>query len=288
MKSKYLKPQWRTIWAAFVFTTLMASSFSSLGATATVQVVNNAFQPATTNINAGDQVTWNWPSGSFNHNTVSQTAGLWSSAVMSGPATFSHTFSSSGTFPYSCTIHGFTGSIVVAAVTPPNNPPTVSITNPAANAVFAAPASVTIQASASDPDAGGSVTNVQFRIGATILTNVVNAPYKAVTNLAAGSYTLSAIASDNLGSTATNTLTISVVTPLQVTLGTPQLSSTNLRFSYTANVGLSYIVQRSTDLVLSNWSTLFNGMAPSNPMVFVDTHATNNPAFYRVGRLPNP
>ncbi len=52
------------------------------------------------------------------------------------------------------------GTIIVAAA---NVPPTVTITNPASGTVFAAPASVTIQASASDSD--GTVTNVQFLVG---------------------------------------------------------------------------------------------------------------------------
>jgi hypothetical protein len=53
-------------------------------------------------------------------------------------------------------------------------------------------------------------------------------------------------------------------------------------------VGLSYIVQLSTNLALTNWITLVTNVAASNPVVFVDNHTTNTPGFYRVGRLPNP
>jgi hypothetical protein len=85
----------------------------------------------------------------------------------------------------------------------------VSITSPANGAVFSALAAFTIQATASDT--GVSVTNVQFRQGATILTNRPTTPYTAsVTNLVAGSYTFSAIASDNLGAKATNSIAITV------------------------------------------------------------------------------
>ena len=171
-----------------------------------------------------------------------------------------------------------------------DTPPTVTITNPLNNATLSAPANVTIQASASDPDASGSVTNVQFLVGSTVLTNETAAPFSAATNnLAAGSYTLSAVASDNLGVKNTNAVTINVVTPVQTTLsGTAQMFSTNFQFSYSANVGLSYIVQRSTNLAEANWITLVTNLAGSNPVVFVDNHATNGPGFYRVGRLPNP
>jgi chitinase len=178
-----------------------------------------------------------------------------------------------------------TGAVIVAAG---NLPPTVSITNPASGTVFAAPANVTIQASASDSD--GTVTNVQFLVGANVVTNKAAAPFFGVTNnLAAGSYTLFAIASDNNGATATNQVAISVVTPASVLLGAPQpVPPTKFRFSYTANAGLSYIVQRSTNLLSPNWTTLVTNTAGSGSINFTDLNATFNPGFYRVGRLPNP
>ena len=167
-------------------------------------------------------------------------------------------------------------------------PPTVAITNPASGTVFAAPASITIQATATN--GSGTITNVQFLIGSIVLTNKATAPFSAVTNnLASGSYTVSAVASDNNGLRATNTATISVVTPLTVTLtSSAKLSSTSFQFSYPANVGLSYVVQISTNLASPNWIPIVTNVAASNPVVFMDNHATKNSGFYRVGRLPNP
>jgi hypothetical protein len=169
-----------------------------------------------------------------------------------------------------------------------NNPPAVTVTNPASGAVFASPANVTIQATATDSD--GTVTNVQFLVGATFLANITTAPFSATaSNLAAGSYTLSAIATDNNGATATNAMTISVVTPVPVIFSGVQPSAgANFQFNYSANVGLRYIVQRSASLAPANWITLTTNTAGGNPVVFVDNHATNNTGFYRVGRLPNP
>jgi len=110
-----------------------------------------------------------------------------------------------------------------------------------------------------------------------------------VTNsLAAGNYTLSAIASDNLGAKATNTTSLSVVTPLALTSSSPQLSAAGFRLNYAANTGLTYVVQRAINLIVPNWISIITNTAASNPMVFVDTHATDSPGFYRVGRLPNP
>ena len=244
------------------------------------------FTPATTNIAVNDRVIWTWAGN--NHSTTSDTNGLWDSLVNNSPHSFTNTFTSAGTFPYHCTIHvnfGMKGTIIVAS---PNVPPTVTITNPVSGTVFAAPANVTIQASASDTD--GTVTNVQFLVGSTVLSNAAAAPFSAITNnLAAGSYTLSAIASDNSGAKATNAVTISVVTPVSVLLSAPQpVPPTMFRFSYTANPGLNYIVQRSTNLASPNWTTLVTNLAGSGSINFTDQNATFNPGFYRVGLLPNP
>lgn len=166
--------------------------------------------------------------------------------------------------------------------------PSVTITSPANNMTFSAPANVTIQASASDVDAGDGVTNLQFLVGSNILTNDNAAPFSGITNnLATGSYTLSAIAFDTNGVKNTNFISISVVTPVTVTMtNASKFSGTNFQFNYPANVGLNYVVQRSTNLI--NWISLVTNTAASNPVVFVDAHATNNPNYYRVGRMPNP
>src|SRR5207237_979648 len=114
-------------------------------------------------------------------------------------------------------------------------PPAVTITNPVSGTVLAAPATVLVKASATDAD--GTVTNVQFLIGPVTLTNVAAAPFSAsANNQSAGSYTLTAVATDNAGLTATNSITLSVVTPVAVVLdSTAQLSGTSFQFNYSAN-----------------------------------------------------
>jgi hypothetical protein len=51
---------------------------------------------------------------------------------------------------------------------------------------------------------------------------------------------------------------------------------------------LNYVIQFSTNLANGNWTTLATNLATENSEIFTDVSATNNPAFYRVGRLPNP
>ena len=117
---------------------------------------------------------------------------------------------------------------------------------------------------------------------------MVNSPFsKAVNNLPAGDYTFSAAAADNAGSTTTNAVTIHVVTPATTTLGGTQLlSGTNFQFSYAATIGLTYVVQRSSDL--RNWTSIATNATTTNPVHFQDTNATATQRFYRVGRVPNP
>ena len=169
-----------------------------------------------------------------------------------------------------------------------NTPPAVSLTSPFDGEVFAAPASITLQASAADSD--GTVTNVQFLNGSTVLTNLANAPFVTVaSNLPAGTCAFSVIASDDGGATATNSVTVSVVTPVPVTLSQPrQLTPGTFQFTYTANAGLYYLIQRSTNLNLLVWSTLATNFAGYSSMNYTDTGAAAPRDFYRVGRLPNP
>ncbi len=81
---------------------------------------------------------------------------------------------------------------------PVNQPPVVSVTSPSNNAEFASPASVTITASASDPD--GSIARVEFYRGTTKIGEDATAPYSYNwQNVGAGEYHISAVAVDNQG-----------------------------------------------------------------------------------------
>lgn len=266
---------------------LCGHAASSLAATVNVSVVNFAFQPQMTTINAGDSVLWTWPAGSTSHNVFYTGSAMgWpgNSAILSGPATFMQTFNAAGDFPYKCTVHGFTGTITVNAA---NVPPMVSITNPTSGTVFSAPASLTLKASATDSD--GSVTNVKFLNGTTLLGNVAAAPFSiTVNNLAAADYTFSAIASDNDGATATNSITVSVINPSPLSISAPAISAQNhFQFSYASDIGLTYVVQVSTSL-LSGWTPIATNTATANPTIFTDPNVNNGGSFYRVERLPNP
>jgi len=99
----------------------------------------------------------------------------------------------------------------------------VAIDSPTNGASFSTPAIVTIHANASDSD--GSVTNVAFFDGVSFLGQTNNTPYAVTANLPAGSHQLTAVATDNLGASATSavvTVTVNIGDlPPSVTITNP-------------------------------------------------------------------
>jgi hypothetical protein len=117
-------------------------------------------------------------------------------------APYSFTWTSVGAGTYSLTAKATDNRGALTPSSPinviVNAPPTVSVTGPANNAVFTAPASITISASASDSD--GSITQVEFYQGTTLLNTDTVAPYSFTwTSVGAGTYSLTAKATDNRG-----------------------------------------------------------------------------------------
>ena len=87
------------------------STPSSPVATNSVTVDNNFFTPANIQVSPGTTVTWSWVGG-VTHNVTFTDGGTNSGDRSSG--SFSRTFSTAGTFNYSCTLHGgMNGSVTV-------------------------------------------------------------------------------------------------------------------------------------------------------------------------------
>ena len=79
---------------------------------------------------------------------------------------------------------------------PVNSPPLISISSPTKSTAFIAPATVTIEASASDPD--GKVVRVEFYNGTTKLGERTSEPWSFTwKEVAEGTYSIKAIATDN-------------------------------------------------------------------------------------------
>lgn len=259
-----------------------------MGANTNVDIIDYAFSPAAVTIHAGDSVTWIW-AGSATHTSTSNT-GLWDSGFLSTGSRFTNNFNASGSFPYHCNVHlSMTGTINVQTAVQSNVPPAVAITAPTNGAVFAAPWSGAIHATDSDND--GSVTNLEFLAGSNVLANIANPPANEslnVSNLAAGTYSLTAVATDNAGASSTSAaVSITVVTPSAISLsGMQRVSATSFQFRYTATPGLHYVVQRSSDLL--QWTALATNTPASSPVNFTDATASAAAQFYRVALITGP
>jgi len=109
-----------------------------------------------------------------------------------------------------------TSSAVNITVGSTNNPPVVSITSPTSGSSYTAPATITINANATDD---GSVAKVDFYNGTTLLGTDTSSPYSFTwSNVAVGSYSLTAKATDN-----TNLVTTS--SAVSVTVNNPTTQS---------------------------------------------------------------
>ena len=100
-----------------------------------------------------------------------------------------------------------------------NSPPEVALLAPTNNTTVEVGAAVTLVAAARDHD--GSVTNVAFFAGSTLLTNTTTSPYVAIWTAATAcsTSTFTAVAFDNVGATTTSMpVQVAVIAPPTVTL----------------------------------------------------------------------
>jgi plastocyanin len=257
-----------------------------LGANTNVEIIDFAFSPASVSIQVNDSVVWTWVGPTVH--TATSNAGLWDSGLLSTPgAKFTHTFGSSGSFPYFCEVHPFmTASVTVQTQTPPNVPPTVSITSPASGATFPAPWTGSIQASVGDSD--GTVTQIVFLAGSTVLGSIPDPPANPsfnVTNLAAGTYVLTAVASDNAGASTTSlpvniivtgqtnqppgitNITILLVSPISFE---PQTGLFNQSVGVTNGTGSAVTAVRLSVLGLPADVVLYDASGSTNGAPFVE------------------
>lgn len=144
-----------------------------------------------------------------------------------------------------------------------NELPSISITNPADGAGLIAPATFVLQATASDID--GTVTQVRFLRGTTAIGLVTNAPYSLpIQNLAVGSYTFDAVATDNRSGTSSARIDLLVKRRPTILFTTPAAGA---RLSQVTNL----LVGTASDSVgVTNVEFSVNGGA------FTPANGTNN------------
>jgi autotransporter-associated beta strand protein len=167
--------------------------------------------------------------------------------------------------------------------------PLVSLTRPANGEVFTNPPAITIEAAAADPD--GGVTNVAFYQGTTKLEDDSSAPYSfAWTGVAAGSYAIRAVATDNSGlSTTSFVANITVVAPTTVTRG-PYLqngSDTAVTVRWRTAVATDARVTFGTNLANLNVS-VSDATLTTEHEIRLDGLSSDTQYFYTVGTMNMP
>jgi len=267
---------------------LCCLSLAASGARAaewTIEIGDYYFSATNITIAPGDTVTWiNY--GFQQHDTTAADSS-WISPLLFAEEFFTlapgdpgYPFNSPREFPYICLTHiddypWQTGLIVVASA---NVPPGVQITSPANGAGFEAPASFTIAANASDPD--GSVTSVQFFVNGTPAGTSTGPAFSAnVSGLAAGSYSITATATDDKGATGNSApVSITVTNPpvvekfalttsvAPVGSGTISVEPPQPPEGYNAGTMVTLTASAANGFAFSNWSGAVS--STQNPLTF--------------------
>jgi plastocyanin len=199
------------------FTLLLLATLSSRANTIEVDWTSSGFSPSQITINAGDEVDIVNFDDTFDLQLTGAPPEGFSAYI---PATdgvniyyVPYVYQHPGTFSFSDEF-GDSTTVTVQAVLPLS----VTITAPANNAVFSAPANFTFSAT----PAGGATpySDMEFFVGTNSTADIFSAPFTSpVANLPAGNYTLTAVITDANFNTATNSINISV--------GVAQITRTN-------------------------------------------------------------
>jgi chitinase len=161
-------------------------------------------------------------------------------------------------------------TVSITVTTSTNQPPTATLTAPASGASFTAGSTITVSANASDPN--GTVSKVEFFQGSTSIGVDTTSPYSITwSNVAAGSYTLKAVATDNAGATGTSaTVSITVtggagcttIPAAPANLRSPSKTDTTVDIAWDASAPISgctiqYQIFRNSALVTTQSGTTF-------------------------------
>jgi RHS repeat-associated protein len=146
---------------------------------------------------------------------------------------------------------------------------TATLISPATSAVYSAPSSVTLTATAT-PAASTTITAVDFYAGTTLLAHDTTAPYSYTwTSVPVGTYSLTAVATDSASGTGT-----SWAVSITVSSFTGYTTSFESADGYTAG-----------SLNAQNGWTASTGVAVSSSSAFDGTNAVNIPAASTVGTI---
>jgi hypothetical protein len=239
---------------------------------------DSGFNPSQVVISPGESVTW------WNYDMY----GFSVTITVGGSLTFTlrDFYGGQVTFPYPgiysmSSDYGDSGSVIVGTA------PSVTITNPVDGAVFTAPATITVNATATGLD---GISSVQFYVdsisGSDMIGEDFDSPYSATTTLSEGSYTLTAVATDDYGLQDSDSINITVNPRPSAALGNPRLLDGLFLFDVTGlTAGKTNVVQYCTDLSNGLWVSASTNTAASDSATITNAVVAGL-RFYRVFELP--
>ncbi|MES3001249.1 MAG: Ig-like domain-containing protein [Pseudomonadota bacterium] len=117
-------------------------------------------------------------------------------------------------------MQGTSAVVTINVVASP--PPSVTLGSPVAGSTYTAPASITLSASAAAAASGGSISKVDFYQGAALLGTASAAPYLYTwTGVPAGTYAVTAVATDSVGVQASTPAVTVTVGSLSIAFMSP-------------------------------------------------------------------
>ncbi len=279
---------------------IVARAIDNQGASNTTDIVNvlvttnrvvnviagPSFSPSLLTITVGDTITFN---GLASFHTVTGSTNQEPFCGTNRAPACQVTFNSVGSFPFHCIPHRGLGMTGLVTVLGPQLRPVVTLNSPVNGSVFAAPANIRFEAAASDPL--GFVKFVRFvRSPSSSVGTVTNPPLAlTISNVAAGNYTYTAQVTDNLNLVGVSApVNVTVVAPVDIQLLSPTATANGFQFEYTANPGLTYIIEGSAaDGAPVPFIPIATNLATVSPMTFIDTTpGARVDRVYRVSRRP--
>jgi hypothetical protein len=182
-------------------------------------------------------------------------------------------------------------SAVSVTVNAPNQAPSVSVTSPTSGSRFTAPATVQLSAAASDAD--GTVQKVVFYRNSTLLFTDTAAPYAfSWSNVSAGSYQITAVATDNRGASTTSAAVAITVEALVPPTAPSALAATaitkariDLKWTDHSTNEKGFQIERSTSSGFNNSLTRFT--VGANVSTYASTGLKADTQYYYRVRATN-
>ena len=257
-------------------------------ADAEVYVRSTGFSPSSVSINPGEVVYFivGDDNGPY---CVQSTTGAWTPWYLWDYGEyFGIQFNERGDYYYRDAFDYSHTGVVHVGTGVTNVPPSVSITSPTDGAVFTEPASFTFGASASDADNG--ILAIEFYVDSNLMDTSYTAPFSTViSNLAAGFYTLTAVAYDTAAGrgTASVNVTVQPAGAATITLSAPNVLDGEFHFQANGMVvGKQAVLQSASSPEPSaDWVSLQTNSVTESAVSF-GAPIMPGSRFFRVLQLP--